>query len=232
MGKKKLNISHSIEDLFGEKSKEQAPKNKKAKSHTNISKNAPTDNNAEDHQINEIISCPTPIISVHLTRQAYSDIIMMAQGINKLATLQFGDDAPKMEVYCYLLADQDSISENSPGIASEIYIPTHTAAETTVKVEIEAVREVKKYIEKNNKVLLGWAHSHGHFKVYSSPTDEKNHRTLLLDTTNLFIKNNFQLKYIYGLTVVDSGDHMGVILTQYSCGRIAHEVDNQYKFYG
>ena len=178
------------------------------------------------------IECPPAIDAIPWTKKAFSDVIMMAKAINEISSENYGEDSKKLEVYCYVLTDSNKISPNSPGRITEIYIPYHSLSETSVNVSEEGILEVQKYIRENDKILLGWAHSHGHFKVYSSKTDEINHKTLLNDTSNIIERNKFNLKYIYGITINDESEKYGVILTQYPCGNLIQRVDKKFDIQG
>ena len=178
------------------------------------------------------IECPPAIDTIPWTEKAFSDVIFMAKAINEISIEKYGEDSKKLEVYCYILTDSNNISPNTPAGITEIYIPYHALSETSVKVSEEGIFEVQKYIKENNKILLGWAHSHGHFKVYSSKTDEINHKTLLNDTSNIIERNNFNLKYIYGITINDESEKYGIILTQYPCGNLVHRVDQKFDIQG
>jgi hypothetical protein len=180
------------------------------------------------------IQCPPALRVIPVTRTAYEDMIMLAKGVNEISREKWGPNSQKMEVYCYVLADPDEIPPDRPARISEIIIPKHRATETGVEVGIENLKDIQKYILETGKVVLGWAHSHGHFEVYSSATDERNHQTLLNETSNIIKINNFQLKYVYGITVVESGEKFGILLTQYPCGhvqRVEAEFDIQGEGY-
>ena len=181
---------------------------------------------------NEIIECPPEIDSVFITRKAFDDIIMLARAVNEISRERWGSTSQKLEVFCYVLTNESDFKSNFPARISEIYIPHHSASETAVNVSTEAVREVGEYIKENNKVLLGWAHSHGHFEVYSSKTDEQNHKTLLNDTSNFITQGHFKIKYSYGITVVENGDHLGIILSQYPCGHVGRATDTSFDIQG
>ncbi len=178
------------------------------------------------------IECPPAIDTIPWTKKAFSDVIMMAKAINEISIDKYGEDTKKLEVYCYILTDSNNFPSNIPARITEIYIPYHSLSETSVNVSEEGVLEVQKYIRENNKILLGWAHSHGHFRVYSSKTDEINHKTLLNDTSNIIERKNFNLKYIYGITINDKAEKYGKILTQYPCGNIIHRVDLKFDIQG
>ncbi len=178
------------------------------------------------------IECPPAIDTIPWTEEAFSDVILMAKAINEISIEKFGEDSKKLEVYSYVLTDSNKISPNSPARITEIYIPYHSLSETSVNVSEEGILEVQKYIRENNKILLGWAHSHGHFKVYSSKTDEINHKTLLNDTSNIIEINNFNLKYVYGITINEKSEKYGIILSQYPCGNLIHRVDQNFDIQG
>ncbi|QEE15638.1 hypothetical protein DSAG12_01464 [Promethearchaeum syntrophicum] len=178
------------------------------------------------------IECPPAIDAIPWTEKAFSDVILMAKAINEISIEKFGHDSKKLEVYCYVLTDFNRLTPKTPARITEIYIPFHSLSETSVKVSEEGVLEVQQYIKENNKILLGWAHSHGHFKVYSSKTDEINHETLLNDTSNIIKIKNFNLKYVYGITINANSEKYGVIITQYPCGNKIHRVDQNFDIQG
>ncbi|MHA1511573.1 MAG: hypothetical protein ACTSRX_07630, partial [Promethearchaeota archaeon] len=178
------------------------------------------------------IECPPAIHTIPWTEEAFSDVILMAKAINEISIEKYGKDSKKLEVYCYVLTDTNKISPSIPARITEIYIPYHSLSETSVNVSEEGIMEVQKYIRENNKVLLGWAHSHGHFKVYSSKTDEINHKTLLNDTSNIIEINKFNLKYVYGITINEDSEKYGVILSKYQCGNLIHRVDQNFDIQG
>jgi proteasome lid subunit RPN8/RPN11 len=169
---------------------------------------------------NKLGQCPSAIRIIPVTQQAFDDLIMMAKAVNEISQEKWGKDSQKMEIYCYILTDPSEIHPDHPARISEIYIPHHQATETGVEVSVDQMRDIQNYVKESGKIVLGWAHSHGHFDVFSSATDERNHRLLLDETRNMLIIDNFQLKYIYGITVVEGGDRFGIVLTQYPCGQV------------
>ncbi|MHA1521419.1 MAG: hypothetical protein ACTSRK_14640 [Promethearchaeota archaeon] len=183
---------------------------------------------------NEVIfiSSPQKIEQVHVTGKAFDKIIMMTHAVNEISKDRWGPDSAKLEVYCYVLGEKLTNSASSPQVITDIYIPYHTASETNVTVSEEGIIEVREYIEKNDMVVLGWAHSHGHYEVYSSQTDEINHLTLLFDTANYLSKQDFRLKYIYGITVNDKSERFGVILTQFPCNHVQRSEDTIFNIIG
>jgi hypothetical protein len=164
------------------------------------------------------IRCPPAIKKIPVTRKAFDQIILLAKAVNEVAKEKFGLDSEKMEVYCFLYSDQEHIKPDQPSLVTGIYIPYHIAAESTVNVSEEGMLDVAKFVKTSGKTLLGWAHSHGHYEVYSSDRDNINHQIILNETSNIFKSKHFQLKYMYSITVVESGDKFGVTLTQYPCG--------------
>ncbi|MHA1776708.1 MAG: hypothetical protein DRO88_03900 [Promethearchaeia archaeon] len=185
-----------------------------------------------DSQIITYINSPAKINRVYITAKAFDEIIMLATAVNEISKDRWGPDSAKLEVYCYVLGEKQEFPHDKPQIITDIYIPYHQASETNVVVPEEGILEVKDYIEEHQKVVLGWAHSHGHYEVYSSETDEVNHLTLLQDTSNFAIIGGFRIKYIYGITVNDKGTHLGVILTQFPCQHIQRAEDHQFEIIG
>jgi hypothetical protein len=178
------------------------------------------------------IQCPPNLDTIYITRKAFEDLILVAKAINEISVERWGRDSEKLEVYMYVFAEPDEIESTKPSRVSSIYIPYHTATETSVNVDQEGILEVTNYIKSTNKVLLGWAHSHGHFEVYSSKTDEINHQLILSETSNYIQIKNFQLKYVYSITVVESGERYGVVLTQYPCSHIQNKSDSKFDIEG
>ena len=234
--KKKLRIGHSLDDLF-ENSSQTTPQ---FPSDTNQDNQDPlatflAESKAETETVSvptELIRCPPAINQVRFTRKAFEDVILMSKAINEISQDVWGPESEKLEVYCYVLTDANLIHQEEPARITSIYIPHHSAGEMTVHVSPKAVIELQKYLEKTDKVLLGWAHSHGHFEVYSSRTDEENHKTLLQDTSNYIELNRFRMKYIYGITVNDASERFGVILTQYPCTHIQRAEDSEFDIVG
>ncbi len=190
--------------------------------------------NLKESYLNEggYFQCPHGLEQIPITRKAFQDMILVAKGINEISKERWGRNSEKLEVYMYCFADKEDIDPETPSRISSIYIPYHTAAEARVDVSEQGILEVKNYIEKTGKVLLGWSHSHGHFEVYSSQTDEINHQTLLNETSNYLDIPPFQLKYIYGITINDEAQRYGVILTNYPCGHIERNVDQDFDIQG
>ncbi|MHA1673849.1 MAG: hypothetical protein ACTSYI_09485 [Promethearchaeota archaeon] len=250
-----IEISDSLEELMGnsatsaiEKMKTTELKKKKKKKQ-GIGENKFSQENlaqlSQHMQLsneNDIIyiGSPRKVEHVHITGKAFDKIILMAQAVNEVSKDRWGPDSAKLEVYCYVLGEKPSTSKtdsqasvpDSPQLITDIYIPYHTASETNVTVAEEGIIEVREYIEKNNKVVLGWAHSHGHYEVYSSQTDEINHLTLLFDTANYISSHDFRLKYIYGITVNDKSERFGVILTQFPCNHVQRAEDTSFNIIG
>ena len=190
--------------------------------------------------------CPPPLDKIRITKRAFTDLILLSKAVNEYAKQKWGQDTPKLEIYCYVLTDSKDYNKEEQAIIKEIYIPHHKASETSVKVNPEDILEVKRYIETNEKVILGWAHSHGHFDVYSSKIDEENHQKLLMDTGNIIelhatdppsgaranIIEKYSRKFSYGITINDQKERFGVILTQYPCGIIQRKVDEHFEIIG
>jgi len=242
--KKKLKIGHSLDDLF-ENSSQASPQfpsdtNRDNQdplaafiAETNAKTKTKTEADSESVSIpTELIHCPPAINQVRFTQKAFEDVILMSKAINEISQDVWGPESEKLEVYCYVLTDANLLHQEEPARITSIFIPYHTAGEMTVNVAPKAILELQKYLEKTNKVLLGWAHSHGHFDVYSSRTDEVNHKTLLHDTSNYIELNRFRMKYIYGITVNDASERLGVILTQYPCTHIQRAEDSEFDIEG
>jgi proteasome lid subunit RPN8/RPN11 len=164
------------------------------------------------------IQCPPAIKVIPIDHQAFEDLIMVAKAINEIAKDRFGPDAEKLEVYCYLFCENDEMVEDQPAKVSSIYIPYHQVSEASVHVDETGMLDIQRYVRETGKKLLGWAHSHGHFEVFSSQTDDVNHQIILNETKNYLTQDKFQLKYMYSITVVESGENFPVTLTQYPCG--------------
>ncbi len=215
--KKKINIevSDSLNDLF-------------QSDITDHKKFTPKKQN----KINNCLQCPPKISKVFVTTKAFQDMILMTKAANEISREIWGEKSPDMEIFCYVLTDSNQITKENPGRITEIYIPKHRASETAVYVSKDSIIEVQNYIKQNNKIILGWAHSHGHFEVYSSKTDDSNHMTLLNDTSNYVDHCDIKVKYVYGITVVESGEKLGIILTQYSCGHIGRSEDKKFDIIG
>ncbi len=247
-----IEISDSLEDLMGISEIEKKKTTNLKKSRENIQGIgdykfsseglAQLSQNIQLSSENDVIyiNSPRKVEHVHITGKAFDKIIMIAHAINEISKDRWGPDSAKLEVYCYVLGEKPSISQadsqtnvpNSPQMITDIYIPYHTASETNVTVAEEGIIEVREYIEQNNKVVLGWAHSHGHYEVYSSQTDEINHLTLLFDTANYISSQDFRLKYIYGITVNDKSERFGVILTQFPCNHVQRAEDTRFNIVG
>jgi proteasome lid subunit RPN8/RPN11 len=236
--KKKMAVADSIESLFSldtpEDFDENLPNappgsNQGIENLINISPNQPNiSKNSSNIRLiptsitapEGYIQCPPAIPIIPITQKAFDDMIMMAKAVNEISHEKWGEQSEKMEIYCYVLADPTEIKPGQPARISEIFIPRHKATETSVEVAIEQLKDIQSYIRETGKMVLGWSHSHGHFDVYSSSTDERNHQLLLNETQNILSINQFQLKYAYGITVVESGEKFGIVLTQYPCGHI------------
>ena len=179
--------------------------------------------------------CPQPITKIRTTRKALTEMFLMARAINEIAHEELGPNATDLEIHCYCIGDIPSGPEKEPGIINGIFIPTQELSETSVKVSEDGIREAMLYIKEHNKRILGWSHSHGHFEVYSSETDDINHETILNDTNNyIYIKNQsgvFRIKYAYGMTVVERGDFMGIVVSKNSCGNI-HMIEAEFDIIG
>ncbi|MCF2141578.1 MAG: hypothetical protein K9W44_16105 [Candidatus Lokiarchaeota archaeon] len=244
--KNSIEISESLEELLHSKKTKNSPRLKENNQGVlhNISENydqledaRKLKNNSSIIQISSknvvnYIDSPPKFENIFITAKAFDEIIMLATAVNEISKDRWGPDSAKLEVYCYVLGDKLPKTPRKPQTITGIYIPYHNASEVNVVVPEAGILEVKKYIEQMEKVVLGWAHSHGHYKVYSSETDEVNHLTLLHDTFNYAESNSFRLKYIYGITVNDKGDHMGVILTQFPCMHIQRAEDHQFTLIG
>ena len=174
-------------------------------------------------EIKEFI-CPAPIDVIRITRKALTEMFLMARAINEIAHEELGPNAVDLEIHCYCIGDLPTGPEKDPAVITGIFIPTQELSETSVKVSEDGIREAMLYIKEHNKRILGWSHSHGHFEVYSSETDDVNHEVILNDTNNYVYINNktglFRIKYAYGMTVVEREDFMGILISKNACGNV------------
>ena len=87
------------------------------------------------------------------------------------------------EVYCLIFGENDVIND--------IYIPEQEADTTSVEVSEENLISIIEELEElySGKKIIGWAHSHGDFAVFSSSTDDSNHLTILNQTFNCFLSD-------------------------------------------
>ena len=169
---------------------------------------------------NKIISlnCSQPLKTIRITRKALSDMFLMAKAANNISH-------SALEIYCVCLGDR--ISEEYPtevGVINEIFIPSQHVTGASVTVSEEGLREAGTHMRKTGKIILGWSHSHANFSVFSSGTDDINHKKMLNDTTNYMYEEIMpdayhRIKYAVGMTVVEKGDYMGVIISNVSCGK-------------
>ena len=237
--KKSILISDSLEELLGNIATSELEKKNASnviKNRSSVEKDLTPKELAQISRYVEVsdekdviyIASPGKIEQVPITGKAFDEIIMMTHAVNEISKDRWGPDSAKLEVYCYVLGEKQAITPTSPQMITDIYIPYHTASETNVTVAEEGIIEVREYIEQYNKVVLGWAHSHGHYEVYSSQTDEINHLTMLYDTANYLSIQDFRLKYIYGITVNDKSERIGVILTQFPCNHIQRAEDTRF----
>lgn len=233
MEKKRIKVADSLEELFDVKRDE----DKRNEAFSIKLKDGPDIDEQEGRRTDQFNfnfekQCPPPIKTVKITKKAITDLILMSRAVNALSIRRWGANSPKMEVFCYVLCDTSEINENTPAIITDILIPRHNASEASVEVSEKNILEIQRYIKKHKKTILGWAHSHGQFEVFSSKIDEKNHQTLLMDTNNIIEIKPFHVKYIYGITVNDKGERFGVILTQFPCGHIQRMEDTEFEIIG
>ncbi|MFX1253442.1 MAG: hypothetical protein ACFFCZ_17670 [Promethearchaeota archaeon] len=153
-------------------------------------------------------SCPAALRIIPITRSAIEKTFILAQRISHLLKSH-------VEVYCFLLGDKE-------GIVRDILIPPQEVHHSFVEIPEEALEEVALSVREiqPNYQILGWAHSHANFSVFSSGTDDQNHRTILNQTLNLKVVNGIELKYAYGITVNEAREVYPVIITQYPCGTV------------
>ncbi|MFX0061032.1 MAG: hypothetical protein ACFFC7_02520 [Candidatus Hermodarchaeota archaeon] len=153
-------------------------------------------------------SCPAALRIIPITRRAIEKTFILAQRISHLMKRH-------VEVYCFLLGDKE-------GVVRDILIPPQEVYHSFVEIPEEALEAVALSVNKidSNYQVLGWAHSHANFSVFSSGTDDQNHRTILNQTLNLKVVNGIELKYAYGITVNEAREVYPVIITQYPCGTV------------
>ena len=174
------------------------------------------------------VRCPAPIAKIRVTRKALSDMFLMAKAINQLAYQNIGPNAEMLEIHAFCLGEKDNSEYPTElGVIDEIFIPTQELSEVEVRVSEAGLQEAAQRMREQNKRILGWTHSHGQYDVYSSETDDENHRVLLNDTANyVYLQSasgEFRIKYAYGMTVVESEDFMGVAANQFGCGMLRLE---------
>ncbi|MFX0096082.1 MAG: hypothetical protein ACFFBD_30365, partial [Candidatus Hodarchaeota archaeon] len=153
-------------------------------------------------------SCPAALRIIPITRMAIEKIFILAQRVSQLMRSH-------LEVYCFLIG-------NDEGIVEDILIPPQHVSHSFVEIPeaaLDAVALSVKEIRSDYKIL-GWAHSHANFSVFSSGTDDRNHQTVLNQTLNLKLVNGTELKYAYGITVNEAREVYPVIITQYPCGTV------------
>jgi proteasome lid subunit RPN8/RPN11 len=231
--KKSIKIADSLEELFNIPAKDLKLNDNNPEEFIGGSRDSDIRLKQESlGNFSQRMVCPPPLDKIRITRRAFTDLILLSKAVNEYAKQKWGKETPKLEIYCYVLTDSKDYHKEEQAIIKGIYIPHHKASETSVEVNPEDILEVKRYIEISKKVILGWAHSHGHFEVYSSKIDEENHQRLLMDTGNIIEIDSYPQKYAYGITINDQEDRFGVILTQYPCGIIQRKVDEQFEISG
>lgn len=175
--------------------------------------------------------CPSPLNIITITKKAYTDIMLMAHAVNKIS--EDWDSKALYEVYCYLTVNQSDYDIKKPYTITDIYIPQQTAEIGGVHVNEQGVLEASRFIRENNLAVVGWSHSHGMYEVYSSPTDDANHKVILSETFNYFeVLKDFNVKYIYEITVNERENKYGVVLSQFPCGYISQKNDSEITIIG
>jgi len=170
--------------------------------------------------------CPNiNLNNVLIKKKALSDLFLMNEANNNVISDKMQKDK-KFEIYFYLLADEKEGNNNEQIIIDEIYLPKQKSAEDRLYIHIESIKELGQYISENNKKVIGWAHSHGKYDVYSSSEDNKNHKKLLSEVQNIISDSNGnRAKYIYSI-ITNAKEHIyASIIVQYPCGYIYQNDD-------
>ena len=94
----------------------------------------------------------------------------------------------------------------------------------SINIDLEKMMHARQEIRAQKLNIIGWGHSHADFSVFSSGTDDENHKTLLHETSNYTEINGIRIKYMLAMTVNMKEDVYGVTMTHYPCGTIIQSV--------
>ncbi|MFX1252835.1 MAG: hypothetical protein ACFFCZ_14610 [Promethearchaeota archaeon] len=159
--------------------------------------------------VKEPHSCPLVLREIKIHKSALEKIFILAEETPQV--LQ-----QSLEVYCFL------VGNNEEAIVTDILIPKQRVSYASIDIDGTALFELSETVKTMGEgmAILGWAHSHANFTVFSSHRDNQNHNTILNQTNNILIKNNQNLKYMFSITVNERHETFGVILVQYPCGLV------------
>ncbi|MFX1254080.1 MAG: hypothetical protein ACFFCZ_20875 [Promethearchaeota archaeon] len=154
------------------------------------------------------VTCPVALKVIEIKSQAMEKIFVMSEAVSTLLP------GTSLEVYCFLIGSRK-------GYVEDILIPPQIVQPTGVEISGSHLIEVSDQVARlDDKAVLGWAHSHGRMPAFSSQIDDVNHETILNETFNLKIIDDYELKYIYSITVNLKREIYPLVLTQYPCGAL------------
>ncbi|MFX0062520.1 MAG: hypothetical protein ACFFC7_10065 [Candidatus Hermodarchaeota archaeon] len=159
--------------------------------------------------VKEPHSCPLVLREIKIHKSTLEKIFILAEETPEV--LQ-----QSLEVYCFLVGNSEE------AIVTDILIPKQRVSYASIDIDGAALVELSETVKTMGEgmAILGWAHSHANFTVFSSHRDNQNHNTILNQTNNILIKNNQNLKYMFSITVNERRETFGVILVQYPCGLV------------
>ena len=133
--------------------------------------------------VKEPHSCPLVLREIKIHRSTLEKIFILAEEIPKV--LQ-----QSLEVYCFLVENSEE------AIVTDILIPKQRVSYASIDIDGAALFELSDTVKTMGEgmAILGWAHSHANFAVFSSHRDNQNHNTILNQTNNILIKNKQNLK--------------------------------------
>lgn len=108
------------------------------------------------------------IDDVKITDYAYEKARTYARNIKPA----LGSD---YECYFFMVTKKEA----NDRVVRDIYFPEQSVSHAGVGVTTDSIIQANKEIIKQNKKILGWAHSHGSFEPFHSSTDDSNMNTII-----------------------------------------------------
>ncbi len=149
--------------------------------------------------------CIPPIREFNIAERALIKLFLMAKAVSEVHKSPY-------EIYALCIGKDLTIED--------IYIPYQNVTYVSIHIDGDMIYHARQEIRAQKFNIIGWAHSHADFSVFSSGTDNENHKTVLHETSNYSEKEGIRLKYMVAMTVNMKENVYGVTLTHYPCGII------------
>ena len=113
--------------------------------------------------------CAPPIQNYYIKKSALAKLFLMAKAVSIIHHAPY-------EIYALCIGKDLTVED--------IYVPFQNVTYASINIDLEKMMHARQEIRAQKLNIIGWGHSHADFSVFSSGTDDENHKTLLHETSN------------------------------------------------